>query len=348
MIKMERKCLKILAFTTLMLMAAVSCKKDEEDEEWQAMAGDLVYDMPAYAVVNQKVSSYVTGITTPASPRYFWVSHNIDISETDTLYAQSISFTMPSTPGTYSITVFARADGYYSKSSTSEIQVIKADMSAIGGWSEGTSSVTDERDGEVYPTRVIGSLEWFVQDLRYDGTESGGDTLGRPYDDSEGIDNIFGRLYSWNDATGGVKGSGLGGGPQGACPEGWSVPTDEDWLDLAAAAGGEGETFFGNWPGLGEALSAPVTINGNAMWPYSPDNMHTNTLGWNGFPNGNSRDHYGEFENISVYGMWWSSSGMEDGMVPYRYIYYNADNFGAYYTDPESYGVSVRCVRLAR
>lgn len=344
---MDRKCLKILTLATVLLLAAVSCKKDE-DEEYNYMAGELIYDMPAYAVVGQEISSYVTGITTPPSPRYFWVSHDIDISETDTVYSQSITFTLPASPGKYSIKVYARADGYYSTTSTSEIQVINADMSQIGGWKRGTSSVTDSRDGEVYRTTVIGSLEWFIQDLRYDGTENGGDTLGRPYDDSEGIDNIFGRLYSWNDATGGESAAGLGQGPQGACPDGWSVPTSEDWEDLAEAVGGSELDFYGSWPGLGAVLSAPITIAGSAMWPYSPDNLHTNDFSWNGFPNGNSRDSYGEYENISLYGMWWSSSEMENGMAPYRYIYYNSGDFNVYYTDKESYGVSVRCVRLAQ
>ena len=44
--------------------------------------------------------------------------------------------------------------------------------------------------------------------------------------------------------------------------------------------------------------------------------------------------------------MWWSSSEMDGETAPYRYIYYDSDTFDVYYTDKETYGVSVRCVQV--
>lgn len=347
---MTGKCTRMLLIAAAVLMAAVGCNNDDEEDDRLYMSGTLSFDFPSYAVVGQEVESYVSGITTPSGSdlEYFWVSSDMDISDNDTVIGQSISFTLPADPGEYSITVYARSISgeYYSSSSTASVQVISTDADGVSGWTPGTDRYTDVRDGEIYHYRTYGSLDWFTQNLRYSGADA--DTLlGRPYDDSEGIDQIFGRLYSWNDATGGVSGSGLGGGPQGACPEGWSVPTVEDWEDLALAVGGSALDFLDHWAGIGEMVSAPITLNGSAMWPYSPDNLHTNTRDWNGFPTGNSRDHYGEYENIAVYGMWWASTENADGMVPYRFIFYNTDTFDVYYTDKESYGVSVRCVRLS-
>lgn len=346
--KMERKYyLKFIVVAVAAAMAAVSCNKDEEDTR-EYMAGSVSFDFPSYAVVGQEVSSYVSGITTPplSDLRYYWVSYDMEINETDTVEGQSITFHLPSEPGEYSITAYAQSISgeYYTSSSTAHVQVITTDPEAIDGWAPGTTTLRDERDGQTYRVRNIGNLQWFTQDLRYAG--DGETVLGYPYDKSEGLDYIFGRLYSWNEATGGQSGEGLGQGPQGACPDGWSVPTAEDWEDLALAVGGEPVDFLDHWDGIGDILSAPVTVNGSAMWPYSPDNLHSNTYGWNAFPTGNSRDNYNEFENIGVYGMWWSSTLLDNGMVPYRFIYYNTNTCDVYYTDKDSYGVSVRCVRL--
>ena len=333
----------ILMLAVLGTLSAVSCKEDEESE-YESMKGSVNFDFPSYVVVGQVIESYVSGITEPSEPRYFWVSSGLELEGGDTVYSQSVKATVPDTPGEYTITAFARADGYYSRNKVVSVTAISDNGEDVIGWTRTPEVFTDPRDGAEYHVKDYGHLTWFVQNLRYAG--DGTVRVGRAYEDSDGIGNTFGRLYSWNEATGGVAGSGLGGGPQGACPEGWSVPTREDWEDLALAVTGESLDFMAAWDGLGEILTAPIIINDDAMWPYSPDNMHTNTVDWNGMPAGNSKDGYADYENIAVYGMWWSSMELDNGMVPYRFVYYNSDKFDLYYTDKDSYGVSVRCVKL--
>lgn len=346
---MYRDIFKKAAIVACALLAVFSCK-DEDEDSYDAMTGNVNFDFPTYVVVGQVIETYASGITDPADPIYFWVSTGLELEGGDTVYSQSVRVTVPDEPGEYSITAFARHEGYYSKNKIVDVVAITDDDEAVSGWTKTPDVITDERDGSQYYVKDYGHLTWFVQNLRYAG--DGDETLGRAYENSDGVGNVFGRLYSWNDATGGVSGSGLGGGPQGACPEGWSVPTMEDWEDLASTIvdemGLEGVStdFLDSWKGLGEIMTAPILINGDGMWPYSPDNMHTNDVDWNGIPAGNSRSSYATFENIAQYGVWWSSSELENGMVPYRYAYYNGGDMDVYYSDKDTYGVSVRCVRL--
>lgn len=341
---MVLKNLKSVLLAVLLPVFLLSSCKEDEVETREYMSGSVNFDFPTYAITGQYVESYASGVTTPSNPQYMWVSHDIEISDTDTLYGQSISMYLPDVPGDYSITAFAMSPEYYSLNKTATVTVISSDMKDVGGLLQGDEEFTDPRDGQTYYVVNYGNLQWFTQNLRYAGTQDA--PVGCSYENSSGTDMVFGRLYSWNDATGGVSGSGLGGGPQGACPEGWSVPTVEDWEDLAAAVGGQEYDFFEKWDRLGDVLTAGITLSQVPMWPYSPDNLHSNTSRWNGIPAGNSKDTYGNFENVTAYGMWWASTELEDGTVPYRFVYYDADTFDLYYSDKETYGVSVRCVRL--
>lgn len=72
-------------------------------------------------------------------------------------------------------------------------------------------SFTDNRDGKVYSTSVIGTQEWMTANLAYKA-QSG---YFMPENGEEGD----GLLYTYETAC-------------SVCPEGWSLPSEDDWMNL--------------------------------------------------------------------------------------------------------------------
>lgn len=340
--KMRNRYLFSILAVALTFFILSSCKKKEEEKDY--MMGSVTFEFPEYCLVGAKIDAYCTGITEPADVEYFWISSSL--LGQDTVFSQQITFEIPDSAASYIVTAYARKDGYYSSTRSATITAIDPDVNSgsVSGLKPSELTFTDERDGTVYQYVKIGKLDWMSENLEYAGTADS--KVGTAYFGEEVLRQVFGSLYSWNDATGGVAGSGLGGGPQGVCPPGWSVPTAEDWEDLALTASGEALSFNSTWEGMAAHLAVDAYFNEARMWSYAPKFPKSNTLGWNAIPCGHSTDKYTRFRHLMQYGMWWSSAEI-DGLGAYRYIYYNASTVPAHAIDKDDFGASVRCVRLS-
>jgi uncharacterized protein (TIGR02145 family) len=80
-------------------------------------------------------------------------------------------------------------------------------------------TLIDSRDGKTYRTIMLGPDTWMAQNLDY-LPDSGNSKCFN----SEAINcQVYGRLYDWETAN-------------LACPSGWHLPTESDWLDIEIQA----------------------------------------------------------------------------------------------------------------
>lgn len=331
-LKITAVCLLSLAFVF------ASCDKDDDEEETLlTLDGSPVFYLPMYAVPGDTIEMHASGVSTKGA-YYDWSFGGLD-----SLYASDDYLTVralaPDSLAIYEVTLTADCgEEYYSSSLTQFITVINE--TSLTGVDTSEVTFTDPRDGNVYGIVEIGNLEWMDSNLKWNGK-------GQGYGKTDAAALLFGRLYTWNDATGGVSGSGLGQGPQGVCPPGWSIPTNEDWTDLAMAVSGGKETnFMDNWKGIAPDLMANAMFNGSALWTYSPDVTPTNKYGWNALATGCSTNDYNNYSNMYKYGFWWSSTEKDSNSAHYKYIYNEYPDLSVNYGSKDGMGASVRCVRL--
>lgn len=89
--------------------------------------------------------------------------------------------------------------------------------------------LVDRRDGKSYRTVLIGDQIWMAENLNYGDSVSTPSLKGNTWcgggDSLKNDCGIYGRLYTW--AAGGEL-----------CPEGWRMPSMEDYMTLAKNFGG--------------------------------------------------------------------------------------------------------------
>jgi uncharacterized protein (TIGR02145 family) len=161
------------------------------------------------------------------------------------------------------------------------------------------------------------------------------------YDSNEAkYKNTYGALYNWWAVS----------NPSGLCPIGWHVPTNNDWMKLHDFLIVLGYNYDGTTTDNKIAKSLAATTNwvlnsdkgtvGNTDYP-----SYRNKTGFSALPGG-LRYENGNFSNVGIEAVWWSSSGSADyGGAYILYLSYNSDALkggGPYYVNM---GCSVRCIK---
>ena len=206
-------------------------------------------------------------------------------------------------------------------------------------------------DGNEYTTIVIGDQCWMMENMEvthyrngdpiphvtdsatWNGLSSGAYC---EYDNNPSHVPTYGRLYNWYAVD----------DSRNIAPDGWHVPTDEEWKQLEMYLGmSQAQADSTGLRGTDEGGKLKDT--GTTHW-HSPNDCATNESGFTALAGG-YRSNSHEFIGMGDVTHFWSSSTWEDssGFAWHRHLYSLSClvRRSPFY---EQGGISVRCVRDSR
>lgn len=200
--------------------------------------------------------------------------------------------------------------------------------------------VTDY-DGNEYRIIKIGTQKWMGSNLKtthlndgtpianltvqtdWDNTEYSEQPAWCYYDNDPANGRKYGALYNWHAAN-----------QSKLCPEGWSVPTVNDWKTLV--------NFLGENPGVKiKSTSGWYDVDGQTK----PEYQGTDDYGFTALPVGNRRYQSG-FDRIDKYGEWWTSTAHESfaSSAHMYFVYARYKDIRSLYHLKEQ-GHAIRCIK---
>ena len=204
----------------------------------------------------------------------------------------------------------------------------------------------DIRDGQSYAAVKIGTQCWMAQNLNI-GTRINGNVNMQYngviekycYNDDTANCSIYGGLYQWNEAMNYSQTPGA----QGICPDGWHIPTDEEWCTLTtyldatvncAASGLSGTDAGGKMKEMGFIHWNP------------PNTGATNSSGFTGLPGGGVWgpfyvNYWHDKKNV---GYIWSSTQSTGSDIWINVLCYNDAHVERNHYN-WSDGLSIRCLK---
>lgn len=198
---------------------------------------------------------------------------------------------------------------------------------------ENTTSLVTDVDGNIYQGVKIGTQIWLNKNLMVTKYQNR-DTIYEVVPDGlwqnllsggwSNIDNIadnnetYGKLYNWFAVSDERK----------LCPQGWKIPSDDDWTVLTSYLGGL------------DVAGGKLKSTGITFWGI-PNAWANNLSFFTGLPGG-FRDQLGLFFGVGYYAVWWTSTS--NGAEAWSRYVYNEFNYASKETLSKNQGLSIRCL----
>ncbi len=250
-------------------------------------------------------------------------------------------------PGTleYDTEYFWKIVAHDNQGNTTEGDIWSFSTLIVPEWQCGELLV-DNRDDHDYTTVQIGEQCWMAENLNIgiqiinsQNSEDNDIIEKHCYDNNVIYCDVYGGMYQWDEMMNYSSAEGL----QGICPNGWHIPTDNEWKIL--------EGFVDSQNGIGSTLWDDESCRG-----FDVGFNLKSTNGW--FENGNGSDSFGftalpagfcdnlgVFNNLDAVAAFWSSTISPYGI---NYAWYrNISSFEDHvcrYQHVDEYKHSLRCV----
>ena len=181
----------------------------------------------------------------------------------------------------------------------------------------------DKRDNKVYRTIVISNHVWTAQNMNFK-TETDSTSKSWCFDNDSKNCEKYGRIYSWNAA-------------KKVCPEGWHLPTSEEWKELLSDHACDSELLDdGTWA----YDCSGYKLKSTETWDEKVERQ--NALGFSVIAAGMS------FENTPIAlgetAFFWSAT---DTLSFYAFaaLFMNEESSVLYGATEKNYGLSVPCIK---
>lgn len=232
---------------------------------------------------------------------------------------------------------------------------------------EADGVLVDARDGQSYRIITIGTQTWMAQNLNYETADS------YCYDDLASDCVKYGRLYTWAaamDSAGIWSEGGLECGygntctpnypVRGVCPEGWHLPTRDEWVSLLTFDGdllaylSETDSYF--------VISVGSKFRASSGW--RKDGNGTDDFGFSALPAGEwsaTGQGFWRYSREGEMAIFWSSSEVfsekiygtsssgffsEQELCAHIFSLSGvSDNVSASNREDKAAGLSVRCLK---
>ncbi len=207
-------------------------------------------------------------------------------------------------------------------------------------------------EGKTYHTVQIGSQCWLKENLDV-GTMIISDQGGQLQTNNGIIEkycynndttqcNGAGGLYEWHEAMQYDTAELV----QGICPDGWHIPSDNEWKVLCGIVDSKypiGDPQWNNVGNSGLDAGGNLKESDTAHW-FPPNTGATNRSGFTGLPGSFRINSNGQFFNNRAIGWFWTSSQSSNDSAWSRYLW-KGDATVVRGADGKSNGFFIRCMK---